>query len=218
MKHFTLTITTLLLSILFITPSSAQSIDSLKIIPANPAHRDSVWVVAYTSFPSSGCALTSESMLRVSSNITVTAEHEEGGATTPCQSVDTISLMTLYAETYTLTYELYTENSTAIADSKTIEFTVGPSTGLEAEDAMQQRLTIFPNPAHSQVTITLDGFPTAERTIEVFSATGQRMKMVKNTGNEISLDLSGLTDGVYFIKVTDSEGQQWTEKVSVGGR
>ena len=67
---------------------------------------------------------------------------------------------------------------------------------------------IYPNPAKDKVVV--EGVKSIK--VQVYNALGQVVKTVRGT-NEI--DLSGLVDGVYLVKVKDCEGKIFMEKVMV---
>jgi hypothetical protein len=69
-------------------------------------------------------------------------------------------------------------------------------------------LMVYPNPTDGIVLI--EGVEVAE--VQVYSALGQMVKTVRGT-NEI--DLSGLVDGVYLVRIRDKEGRIFLEKVMV---
>ena len=80
-----------------------------------------------------------------------------------------------------------------------------PISGLK-ENALQ--IYVYPNPAKDRVVI--EGIEAAE--VNVYNALGQVVKTVRGT-NEI--DLSGLVDGVYMLRIRDKEGRIFLEKVMV---
>ena len=67
---------------------------------------------------------------------------------------------------------------------------------------------VYPNPARDRVTI--DGAEAAE--VQVYNALGQLVKTVQGT-NEV--DLSGLVDGVYLLRIMDVDGRSHTMRVMV---
>ena len=94
-----------------------------------------------------------------------------------------------------------------------LDFSVFVLTCLRAyEGAMSEtqdsELFIYPNPAKEKVTI--EGIEATE--VEVYNALGQRVKMVRGT-NEINV--SGLPEGVYLLRIADIEGRIFMEKVMV---
>ena len=80
-----------------------------------------------------------------------------------------------------------------------------PVNGVE-EKALQ--INVYPNPAKDRVVI--EGIEAAE--VNVYNALVQLVKTVRGT-NEI--DLSGLVDGVYMLRIRDKEGRIFLEKVMV---
>ena len=80
-----------------------------------------------------------------------------------------------------------------------------PVNGVE-EKALQ--IYVYPNPARDRVVI--EGIEAAE--VNVYNALGQVVKTVRGT-NEI--DLSGLVDGVYMLRITDVDGRSHAARVVV---
>ena len=76
------------------------------------------------------------------------------------------------------------------------------------EEINDKVISVYPNPAMEKVTI--DGVEAAE--VKVYNAIGQRVKMVRGT-NEINV--SGLPEGVYLLRIADIEGRIFMEKVMV---
>ena len=67
---------------------------------------------------------------------------------------------------------------------------------------------VYPNPTRERVTI--DGAEAAE--VQVYNALGQLVKTVLGT-NEI--DLSGLVEGVYLVRIMDADGKNHVARVAV---
>ena len=67
---------------------------------------------------------------------------------------------------------------------------------------------LYPNPAREKVTI--EGIETSE--VQVYNALGQMVKTVRGT-NEI--DVEGLAEGVYLLRITDTDGKVYTNKITV---
>ena len=80
---------------------------------------------------------------------------------------------------------------------------------IEAVDETEgTAFTLCPNPASGVVRI--EGVEADE--VWFYNALGQMVKTVRGT-NEI--DLSGLVDGVYMLRIRDKEGRIFLEKVMV---
>jgi hypothetical protein len=82
------------------------------------------------------------------------------------------------------------------------------STPVQGVEENRIELSIFPNPATDRVVI--EGIEAAE--VRVFNALGQMVKTVRGT-NEI--DLSGLVEGVYLVRITDENGKSHAVRVMV---
>ena len=74
------------------------------------------------------------------------------------------------------------------------------------EESMENSFIIHPNPTSEMVHI--EGVDVAE--VQIFNMLGQKVKTVTNS-NEIDMD--GLAEGVYLLKVTDKAGTIHTGKV-----
>ena len=68
---------------------------------------------------------------------------------------------------------------------------------------------LHPNPTSGQVTITGKDLKTAE----VFNTLGQRVATAKGEGERMTMDISALPAGVYFVNVTDKDGRKCVRKV-----
>ena len=69
-------------------------------------------------------------------------------------------------------------------------------------------VSLYPNPARDRVVI--DGIEAVA--VQVYNALGQIVKMVRGT-NEI--DLSGLMEGVYLVRIRDAEGRKHVARMVV---
>ena len=67
---------------------------------------------------------------------------------------------------------------------------------------------VYPNPAKDRVVI--EGVEASE--VLVYNALGQLVKTVQGT-NEI--DLSGLVEGVYLVRIMDADGKVYTNKIAI---
>lgn len=68
---------------------------------------------------------------------------------------------------------------------------------------------IHPNPTTGKVTIIGNDL----RLAEVINTIGQCVATVKGEGEQLTLDISNLPAGVYFVNVTDGEGRKCVRKV-----
>ena len=68
---------------------------------------------------------------------------------------------------------------------------------------------IYPNPTTGLVTITGKDIKQAE----VFNTFGQRVATAQGGDERITVDISALPAGVYFVNLTDAEGRKCVKKV-----
>jgi hypothetical protein len=71
----------------------------------------------------------------------------------------------------------------------------------------ERAIFVYPNPANGKVTI--EGVEAEE--VLVYNALGQLVKKEQGT-NEI--DLSGLVEGVYLLRITDAEKKVYTNRIT----
>jgi hypothetical protein len=83
------------------------------------------------------------------------------------------------------------------------------SFALSTENFDDLRVSIYPNPAQNQITIS---GTNVESTLEIFSLSGMKLKMINFTGTT-QLDLN-LTSGMYLAKIT-SKNKSITKKLIV---
>ncbi len=70
------------------------------------------------------------------------------------------------------------------------------------------RVEVYPNPASE--TLRIDGLEAAE--IQVYNALGQLVKVVRGT-NEVNV--SGLPEGLYLLRITDTYGEEHSVRIVV---
>ena len=83
-------------------------------------------------------------------------------------------------------------------------------TGFDAieENDSDSAVTCSPNPANDYVYIY--GIDPVE--VQVYNALGLLLKTVRDT-NEINV--AGLTEGVYLLRILDAEGRAYTNKMMI---
>lgn len=90
---------------------------------------------------------------------------------------------------------------------KTINFSHVSIDEIESED-----ISIYPNPADNKINIELHDEQIESAQIEIIDTTGRSI-YINNTSsnNEISIDVSNLSKGIYFIKL-NTEDRQYIQK------
>ena len=78
-------------------------------------------------------------------------------------------------------------------------------------------ISVYPNPAHDRLTVQVNDLELEEGTLTVYDAMGRQIQSLSTriSVGEMSLDVSELIPGVYFIKVTDQNDIQITKRFVV---
>lgn len=136
--------------------------------------------------PSNGGFVSGNGSYQTNQECTVTAIAAEGfrfvGWT---EESDTIS----FDNNYTFTVD---GNSTLVANFI-------PNTGVKEQH--MNRMTIFPNPVNDMLTIKSEESITL---LEIYSFTGTLLFRQENCANKVTLSLSDLPSGTYFVKITSN--------------
>ncbi len=89
------------------------------------------------------------------------------------------------------------------------EFLLNPVTGI-AENASNLNVTIFPNPVSSILTIN----NVKDSEISIYNILGSEIMTVNSINNIKTIDMSNLSEGTYFVKISNERGVV-TEKVVI---
>ena len=84
----------------------------------------------------------------------------------------------------------------------------GPQQVLSTTSALSQQVALFPNPAHGEVQLSLPVSLQSETlNAEVLNALGQTVLTRKLSAGALrTLPLTGLTTGVYTVRIATSQG------------
>ncbi len=103
------------------------------------------------------------------------------------------------------------ENGIAISENRIFYTnTGGEPLGFGKQSNWNSEISIYPNPTQNMLSIEYSG--GADMLIEVYSASGVKVKTIISNTELTKIDLSNFANGVYFISFT-SEGQKQTKKV-----
>ncbi len=72
-------------------------------------------------------------------------------------------------------------------------------------DIVNQRMSVYPNPATSLVFVQLNEDTDIGSTLEMYNQVGQRVMTTTVTGLQMQLNVSALGKGIYYIKIRDSK-------------
>ena len=86
-----------------------------------------------------------------------------------------------------------------------------------ANTSLASRVNVFPNPTSGLLTILYSGFDENTLSYSLTNLWGQKLFQQNGTnvvlGAENSLDISGLSDGVYILKLTERDNNSTTVKI-----
>jgi len=84
---------------------------------------------------------------------------------------------------------------------------VSNNTNAVPEYPNESEISIYPNPAGDELTITIPTYSAVNHTtLELFDIYGKLLKSVTVTGNTTTVDISGYSAGVYVVRFMDSKG------------
>jgi hypothetical protein len=78
----------------------------------------------------------------------------------------------------------------------------------------EQKFNIYPNPAHNQLTMTMDAENEGSMTVEFFDMKGSKLIITnyENTPPSVQLDMTDFPEGMYMMVVTKN-GEKAVKKV-----
>lgn len=77
-----------------------------------------------------------------------------------------------------------------------------------AEQINFSDLKIYPNPVTDKLNITSENFEQHNFTLQIYNALGEVVFFKDNLNNENIIDLSGITPGLYFVKIQNATQQK----------
>jgi hypothetical protein len=119
------------------------------------------------------------------------------GLTNPTHTFDDLG-------TYNVCLTAQNDGSPATDDTscKDVEITSLPD-GIN-DPQLDAAIELFPNPSKGLVNITVDGY--SNLTVEVFNLLGEQVLPIRTLNGTMQLDLTGMANGTYLVKVTGESG------------
>ena len=103
--------------------------------------------------------------------------------------------------------EVVSENAVYVFTMPTADVTLTANfsevTSIWQEAQPDQNINVFPNPAQSHISIK-DLEPNS--TLDIYAITGAKMMRLDNQSGRANLDISGLNNGMYIIKISSEKG------------
>jgi hypothetical protein len=119
----------------------------------------------------------------------------------------------LYNLMQVLPCDLFVEYSLAFRSYQIGDFTYVENTCVTSIEDISQSdmaISIFPNPSNESVTLEFDTPEKSEFRLSVFNLGGQQVVSKKISNSPYRLDVSQLTDGIYFYELIGSQENQGT--------
>lgn len=82
---------------------------------------------------------------------------------------------------------------------------LGSAVGIFSNSKLFKQLVAFPNPTNGVLNLQLKG--ESDKNVEVYNLLGEKVLSVTLVPTSNSIDLSSLTNGIYTVKVTSTEGE-----------
>ena len=98
-------------------------------------------------------------------------------------------------------YILTVTNSNGCQDKDTVVIISNPCLGLAENSSLE--FSVYPNPA-SNVVFVETNTPNSE--VAIYSINGQTLFTQRNSGSDFTLNLADFAEGVYWLRVSSSEG------------
>lgn len=117
-----------------------------------------------------------------------------------------------YTTSGTKNITLIATNASGSSTAITQTVTVNTCTGLE--ELTNAQISIYPNPANDMITISIDN-AIEYINIKLMDILGNEIISASSQKSNSQLNLNGVTNGIYSLKITDSKGSTFTKLIVV---
>ena len=83
---------------------------------------------------------------------------------------------------------------------------------IEKEIAPTKRALLYPNPAVNEATVFC---AYSIKNLSIISTSGKVLISKKVNDNEVNIDVSGLPNGIYIVKITTEDGSIVVQRLNV---
>ena len=147
-------------------------------------------------------ASTSNTLICVGQTATLTSN----GANTYSWSTSATGSVVAVSPTVNTNYTVTGTDINGCTNTSSITQSVSACTGINQISGTVNEITIFPNPAKDQITVSS---PTPIKTIKIFSVEGKLILQKNNLDNSTSqtINISELRSGIYFMSCITEMGE-----------
>lgn len=79
-------------------------------------------------------------------------------------------------------------------------------TGVGIQNYLERSVTLYPNPATEKVVVEVSDASILITDVEVYNVFGQLIKTIVPDENPLHINISGLSDGMYYVRITTDDG------------
>lgn len=155
--------------------------------------------VAVNSLPTI-TAITNNTLLCTGETTSLTAS----GASNYLWNTSATTSVIAISPTVTTNYTVNGTDANGCSNSSTITQSVSLCTGISATQSIDASLNVYPNPSNGLFTIT--GIEQNEN-ISIYNTLGELIKTFQTEKINTTIDLSDNSNGIYFIKIKNSNGE-----------
>ena len=105
--------------------------------------------------------------------------------------------------------EIVTTDIDIVSSLGTMTVTVTYDNTLGIEDNVANSYTIYPNPTNGNIVVNGENIDM----VEVYNLCGQKVLSVEANSNDVNVNMSTLTSGVYMVRIVDNNGNATVNKV-----
>ena len=112
-----------------------------------------------------------------------------------------------------LVYTTITDVGGASSQGVQQPFEILVETAIEQAQDINLILSVYPNPTANNLTLQIENYDSQNLAFKCFDANGKILESKKITGNEITINMTNLISGIYYLKVLDNQKEIKTFKI-----
>lgn len=200
----------ILFLVMFSGKTQAQTdtvgIEDMYILPAEPTSEDNIQLVIHAVLPQWPCQLDTSAteIVIVDNEINVITQYWTGLFASFCSITNVIELGYFSDGIYSL--ECNFANG-VYTDTDSLTFIIGNPSSTSAHNAIEDEISLFPNPANDFINLAMSLADPADANLEIFDAQG-KLAVNYNLGykafgeHTIALNLTNLSNGLFLMKIS----------------